>query len=184
MSERYVWGRYNFTYSKEKSSSFGGAQVGGRTVYFAICDERNISADSWNTSNYDVKQNQLGTSGTGFSVTVQANKCFCISTSEPRGTVTMQWQAREAINFYGDYGSGDGRVTLRPSNAYMLIMEANKGTADGSVSNASSSTYPQDGVSGFLSTFPARGTSSLGLRLACRHTISIHVPLAGNVGKL
>ena len=142
MSERYVWGRYNVTYSKEKRSSFGGAQVGGRTVYFAICDERNISADSWNTNNYEVNQNQLGTSGTGFSVTVQANKCFCISSNRPSGTVTMQWQAREAINFYGDYGSGDGRVTLRPSTAYMLIMEAKKGAADGNVSNASSSTYP------------------------------------------
>lgn len=151
MSTRYVWGRFTVNRIKSKTLSRGSVSTGDMgqndTLYFAMCDESDTSSDEWASTTYDIE-----TCEGGSYTQIPRNKLISAiyKNSPPSGKVYFQHlcdDARVNATEKLDYSSPDDYwfwQVWEDGNGYRLTYNSQKGTANGTVSNASSGAYQLD----------------------------------------
>ena len=155
MSNRYVWNRYRIAITEE----LDGPQSESMSFYSLGADEPVFvwqGADayiSWQSSNPTIGNYFPITDGDEYtnSATISINPNYYYALRFDGGEHSCYKAGPNGATAHLSFrssGSNRRSCTLAADNVYYPLAHRSKGTANGTVSNSASSTYPQDGIRG------------------------------------
>lgn len=145
MSNRYVWNRYNvqYVYNIDQSET----STGGRTVQYTSSQSK-VQMSSHKTSNWYeaeiIDPDGTDTISNSHSVDIANGLYFQIGTRTYYNNCGSTLRLAHSFGTIIEFRTAGGMLMAIPYVRYVPAA----GTANGTVSNSASSTYPQDGISG------------------------------------